>query len=103
VKEYDIYVPLHYNDGAPVEPEKITRLKQRLIEQFGGLTHFPQSNEGFWKVGRVTFRDKIIILRVLTSDETPPAAEFFSTLKSEMQRDWRQDDVLIVGREVMVV
>jgi len=47
VKEYDIYVPLTYNDGSPVEPRKLTRLRERLLEQFGGVTFFPQSNEGF--------------------------------------------------------
>lgn len=102
-REYDLFVPLHYNDGTPIEPEKIARLKQRLIERFGGLTHFPQSNEGFWKVGRVTFRDRIIILRVLADASDAGAECFLLSLKEEMTRAWHQEEVLVVARDVSVL
>ena len=46
MKEYELFVPLRYNDGSPVEPEKIERLGERLLEQFGGVTFFPQPNQG---------------------------------------------------------
>ncbi len=38
MKEYEVYIPVFYNDGSPVEPEKIERIGERLLEQFGGLT-----------------------------------------------------------------
>ncbi len=47
MREYELYVPLHYNDGRPIEPEKLVGLKRRLVDEFGGLTHFPQENEGY--------------------------------------------------------
>ena len=46
MREYELYVPLHDNEGHPIDPEKLTRLKRRLVDEFGGLTHFPQTNEG---------------------------------------------------------
>ena len=61
MKEYDLYVPLTYNDGTPVEPETIERIGLRLLEEFGGVTFFPQPNEGLWRMGPVTFRDQIVI------------------------------------------
>jgi hypothetical protein len=36
-----------------------------LLERFEGLTFFPQPNEGFWRMGDVTYRDEIVIYRVL--------------------------------------
>jgi hypothetical protein len=102
MKEYDIYVPLSNNDGTPVNPQKLRDLKKRLVDHFGGLTHFPQENEGLWKVGTFTFRDKIVILRVLTADPAK-AGTFFAELKGEMQRHWAQEDVLIVVRDVETV
>ena len=42
MKEYDIFIPLYYNDGAPVESAKFQDLQTRLLEQFDGLTYFPQ-------------------------------------------------------------
>ena len=47
VKEYDLFVPLSYNDGRPIESQKFQDLQQQLLEQFGGLTFFPQANAGF--------------------------------------------------------
>jgi hypothetical protein len=38
VKEYELYVPLTYNDGSPIEGEKLVRVRDRLLEQFGSLT-----------------------------------------------------------------
>ena len=63
MKEYELYVPLNYNDGSPIQPEKIERIGQRLLEQFGGCTFFPQPNKGTWKMGHVVFCDEIVIFR----------------------------------------
>ena len=40
--EYDVYIPLTYNDGTPVEAKKIAALKKRFCKRFGGLSFFPQ-------------------------------------------------------------
>ena len=42
VKEYDIYIPLTYNDGSPVEGSKIERIGEMLLKQFGGITFFQE-------------------------------------------------------------
>lgn len=102
MREYDLYVPLHYNDGRPIEEEKLAALKRRLVEEFGGLTHFPQENEGLWRVGTHTFRDKVVILRVLAGDSSK-ADQFFLGLKEEFRAQWAQEDVLIVTRMVSAV
>lgn len=102
MKEYDLYVPLYDNNGTPIDPQKLRGLKKRLVDQFGGLTHFPQENEGLWKVGGFTFRDKIVVLRVLASDLLE-AQTFFADLKREMQHTWAQEDVLIVVRDVSTI
>ena len=99
--EYDIFVPLSMPDGEAVAKRQIVALKQRLVRQFGGLTYFPQRNEGIWKFGNYIFRDKIVILRVL--GETGPATtRFLRKLKSEIERDWHQKEVLIISRQIKV-
>jgi hypothetical protein len=100
--EYDVYLPLHYNDGTPIEAEKISDLKHRLSERFGGLTFFPQRNEGSWKMGKATFRDEIVICRILT-EEVRRSREFFLQLKKELKLDLQQQEVLIVERKVEVL
>jgi hypothetical protein len=82
VKEYDLYVPLTYNDGRPVAAKTIQRIGQRPLEHFGGVTFFPQPNEGYWRMGSVTFRDQIVIFRVLAG-KVRSARRFFRALKHE--------------------
>ncbi len=102
LREYELYVPLCRNDGEPINPAKLSGLKQRLVDEFGGLTHFPQENEGFWKVGRHTFRDRIVIFRVL-ADDPARAEQVFARLKVDLKREWEQQDVLIIARDVSLV
>ena len=100
MKEYDLYVPLVSNHGRPLPPARLQLLKKQLVKKFGGLTHFPQKNRGLWKVGAVTFVDAIVILRVLSPGDD---RSFWKKLKSQLQREWDQKDVLIVARNVTVL
>jgi hypothetical protein len=77
VKEYDIFIPLYYNDGIAIESAKFQNLQNRLLEKFEGLTYFPQPNQGFWKFGSMTYRDEIVIYRVIS--EHPGRARDFLT------------------------
>lgn len=99
MKEYDIYVPLYYNDGSPVEAEKFQRLQEELLDRFEGLTFFPQPNEGFWKMAGVTYRDEIVIYRVITVAEED-ARQFLADLKEQMKSRFDQEEILIVERDV---
>src|SRR5438067_13876953 len=99
VKEYDLFVPLYYNDGRPVEPQKFQTLQQQLLDQFGGLTFFPQPNAGFWTLAGITYRDEIVIYRVITSD-AQEARRFLSDLKGRLKEELQQEEILIVERDV---
>jgi hypothetical protein len=100
--EYELYLPLHYNDGRPIDPDKLKGLKKRLVDEFGGLTHLRQEHEGLWKIGEHTFRDRIEIVRVLANDDMR-AQQYFAELKRDLVRDWNQQDFLIVSRAVTAV
>ena len=60
---------------------------------------FPQPNEGSWTVAGVTYRDAIVIYRVLTSD-AQEARRFLSALKERLKEQLQQEEILIVEREV---
>lgn len=102
MKEYEVYVPLTHNDGAPVDPEILVRLRERLLEQFGGLTFFPQRNEGLWTFGGITYRDEIVIYRILTQQQRI-ARKFFRELKEQLKRDLDQEEILIVEKDADVL
>lgn len=100
MKEYDLYVPLFSNRGRRLTRRSLTRLRLKLITQFGGLTFFPQKSKGSWKIGRVIFFDEIVILRVLSEKNS---LSFWKRLKRDLQREWKQQQVLIVSRRVSIV
>lgn len=99
MQEYDLFVPLFYNDGAPIEPAKFQDLQARLLDEFSGLTFFPQPNQGFWRMGEVTYRDEIVIYRVLAA-KPRAARRFLTRLKEELKKSLRQEEILIVERSV---
>ncbi len=102
MKEYDLFIPLFYNDGTPIASTKFQDLQRRLLERFEGLTYFPQPNQGFWKFGDVMYRDEIVVYRVISQD--PAAARtFLVELKQLLKREFRQEEIHIIERDVGLV
>lgn len=99
MREFDLFIPLNYNDGTAVEGAKLQWLQRRLLDHFAGLTFFPQPNEGWWKLGSATYRDEIVIYRVLASDAADARA-FLRALKSELKAALQQEEILIIERRV---
>ena len=99
MKEYDIFVPLYYNDGKPVEPARFQQLQARLLERFEGLTFLPQPNQGYWKFGNMTYHDEIVIYRVI-SQNAAQSREYLTGLKQHLKREFQQEEILIIEREV---
>ena len=99
VKEYDVFVPLKYNDGTDIEASRLLAIQTFLLEHFDGLTFFPQPNEGFWTMGGVTYRDEIVIYRVLAAN-TRAARRQLRVLKQQLIETLQQEEILIVERDV---
>ena len=99
MKEYDIFVPLFYNNGIAIEQIKFQELQDDLLERFEGLTYFPQANHGFWTFGDISYRDEIVIYRVISQDSAA-SREYLSDLKEHLKRELQQQDILIIEREV---
>jgi len=98
VKEYELYLPVTYNDGSPVEEKLIDKVGELLLDEFDGVTFFPQKNEGSWRMGHAVFRDRIVIFRVLAED-TRKARRFFKRLKVKLKVDLDQEEILIVEKQ----
>ncbi len=99
MKEYDLFLPLTYNDGMPIEAKIFKALRLRLLEQFDGVTFFPQPNEGYWRMGGVTYKDEIVVFRVVTARHAR-ARRYFKELKEELKKRLKQEEILIIERDV---
>ena len=102
MKEYDIFLPLFHNDGSPVDPRKFRNLQERLRSHFEGLTFFPEKNEGYWTTGGFSYKDEIVIYRVLSS-RPRVSRRFLLKMKEALMKDFDQEEILIVERDVKVL
>jgi hypothetical protein len=68
MKKYEIYLPLKYNDGTEIEPEKLKQIRKRLVAVFGAVTVSSLSApfQGTWRYGGVEFVDDIIRIEIIT-------------------------------------
>jgi hypothetical protein len=100
MQEFEIYLPTKHNDGTDVDPAEIARIKATLSKAFGGYTHLNQRSEGAWRMGGVTFRDEVTIVRVLDDGTSGFDMDAF---RRELERSLQQDRVLIVARDVRTI
>jgi hypothetical protein len=70
-----------------------------LLEQFDGVTFFPQPNEGYWRMGGVTYKDEIVVFRIVTARQAR-ARRYFRELKEELKKRLVQEEIFIIERDV---
>ena len=101
-RRYEILLPIRYNDGAPVEPDKFYQTQEELVAAFGALTTSPELLRGVWMREGQRFEDEH--LRVVVDVEaTPDTRAFFARFKEQLKSRFRQVDVWVVSYEIEVV
>ena len=104
MRRYEIYRPLKYNEGKEIEPEKIRRIKQELVEMFGAITVSSLSSpyQGTWKYGGVEFIDDIIKIEVIASSDRV-TKKFLKDFKERLKQSLKQIDILITTHGIQVI
>ncbi|HEY6231730.1 MAG TPA: hypothetical protein VIW64_10725 [Pyrinomonadaceae bacterium] len=104
MRKYEIYLPLKYNDGKDIEPEKIKQIKEELIAKFGAITASSRSSpyQGTWKYGGVEYIDDIIKVEIVTSDDRL-TKRFLKDFKERLKKSLQQIDILITTHGIQVI
>jgi hypothetical protein len=105
-REYKVYLPLTYPNGQPIEEEKFTEVKRRLLERFGGVTVVRQTNylEGLWFDEEEIIPDQIIIYTSV--DLLHPGMEnemFMLEYKEELKREFQQREIFITVSDLQFI
>ncbi|MBA2253175.1 MAG: hypothetical protein H0W13_10840 [Nitrospirales bacterium] len=101
-ERYEILLPLKYNDGAPVEPEKFQQTRRELVQKFGALTMEVQPISGIWIFGGQEHRDELI--RFIVDTETSADIDaFFSAFKTALKTRFRQIDIWITAQPIRII
>ncbi|HEX8467540.1 MAG TPA: hypothetical protein VF620_07025 [Allosphingosinicella sp.] len=95
----EILLPLTDNEGKPFPAELHEEVRDALVEHFGGVTAFTRSPaEGLWKEdGGEPDRDEIVILEVM-ADWLDRG--WWRSYRTELERRFRQDVIVVRAREV---
>lgn len=88
-----ILLPLADNQGQPFGRGAFEKVKDGLAEKFDGVTAFTQSpGEGLWTEGSGKTEDDVVVFEVMV--ESLDHAQW-TRLKGELERDFRQEKVII--------
>jgi hypothetical protein len=102
-RRYDLYLPLTYNDGRPIEDEKFDAVERRLLERFGGLTSqqrdFPL--RGIWQGETRLYFDQVILMTVLDFRRRG-STRFPAQLKTALLQEFDQEALLITESPLRV-
>ena len=97
-------MPLRYNDGREIEAEKIKRIKEELVNAFGGITASPPESayQGIWKYAGVEYIDEIIKIEVVTPGDKV-TKKFLKDFKDRLKEDLQQVDILITTHGIQIL
>ena|SRR2546423_8065700 len=100
-RRYEILLPIRYNDGALVEPEKIDLVVEELSDHFGGITFQPDHLRGVWFHEGQRF-DEANVRIVVDVEDTAESTDFFVKYKQLLKERFRQIDLWITSHEIRI-
>src|SRR5438876_6729990 len=99
IRSVEIFVPLDYNDGRPVEESKFVGLQQELLTRFGGVTstqrQFPL--QGLWQSESRLFQDRVVVFTVMDfrAKTLLETIRYLERLKVRLKKKFQQLQILI--------
>ena len=102
LKRFEILLPLNYNDGKPIEPEKFLATQRELVEEFGATTVDTIRAAGAWKYRGTLYRDRLMRIRI-DSSEPDQASEFLKTYKGSLKSRFGQLDIWITAHDIELI
>jgi len=100
-KRFEILLPLNYNDGTLIEPEKFDQTAEELCDRFGGVTLDTVRITGTWKYGGARYRDELLRIRIDSPD--PQASDFLRSYKELLKERFQQIDIWITAHELEII
>ena len=94
-----LLLPLYDPDGVPFGREALDVVGRELTERFGGLTAYTRAPAaGLWKEGGQTQRDDIVVVEVMVEALDP---EWWAAYRRELERRFRQEQVVVRAQEIV--
>jgi len=107
IRRIEIFLPLDYNDGRPIEDSKFSHLENELLARFGGVTtiqrRFPL--RGLWRSQSEVYHDRVVVITVMDFQVRTEfeSIRYLERLKSRLKKKFAQLEVLITVHELMAI
>src|SRR2546427_4286757 len=98
MRKCEIHLPLNYRDGKPIEQEKIDRVGEELLEEFGS---FAQPYRRTWRYDRQQCVE-LAKFEIITTDDQL-AKKRLKELKRCLKQSIPQVDILITSQVVHAI
>lgn len=99
---FEILLPLFYNDGRPIEPEKFLAADDDLVRVFGATSTDQVTVRGQWKYHGTLYSDQLIRVRVDVED-TAENQDAMRALKETLKARFEQLDIWITAHRIDVI
>ena len=98
MRKCEIHLPLNYRNGNPIEQEKIDRVREELLAEFGSFTG------PYWRSWRYDGQQCVEIAKfeIITSDDKF-ARKRLKELKERLKECLPQVDILITSQVVQAI
>lgn len=107
IRSVEIYLPLDYNDGQPVEEAKFVSLQRELVQRFGGATstHRQFPLQGWWQAEGSLYQDRVVVFTVMDFQAKTPleSLRYLERLKGRLMKKFDQLEILITVQEMMAI
>jgi hypothetical protein len=107
IRGIEVYLPLDYNDGSPIEESMFVGLQHELLARFGGVTsiqrEFPL--QGLWKSRAKVYQDRVVVFTVMDFEAKTQleTLRYLEKLKTRLKKKFEQLEVLITVQEMLAV
>ena len=89
-----LLLPLYRNDGQPVSKDNFARVRQELVDRFGGLTAYSRAPaKGRWKEeGEAVTHDEIVVYEVMAEALDRP---WWAAYRRELEQRFGQEELVV--------
>lgn len=99
---FEILLPLFYNDGRPIEPEKFVETDDELVNLFGAVSTDSVTVRGLWLYQGTLHHDRLLRARVDVEDR-PENWQAIRELKQTWKARFKQLDIWITAHRIEIV
>jgi hypothetical protein len=99
---FEILLPLFYNDGRAIEPQKFLITDEELIQQFGAISTDTVVVRGRWTYQSTVYSDQLVRVR-MDVDDLPDKWEGVRKTKENLKLRFEQLDIWITAHRIEIV